>query len=163
MANEMHWALLVAEKILNLHNTSRTRLWYPRLSRAWLGIAPPSIIGEDQDHVMADDNHPNSFEDENRLSMAEARQGLSELVRWRENNLSTPLLPYRGSKYTGKESLQLRNIIYGLRITRLRILFASSVRAVRHSGHLQHAVKNSIGVMLLSLPSFLPKGSSGRI
>jgi len=163
MANEMHWALLVADKILDLHNTSRTRLWYPRLSRAWLGIAPPSIIGDDRDRVMADDNDPDRFEDENRLSVAEARQGLSELVRWRENNLSAPILPCRGPKYTGKEFLQLRNIIYGLRITRLRILFASSVRAVRHSGHLQHAIKNSIGVMLLSLPSFLPKGSPGRI
>ena len=158
MANEMHRALLVAGRILDLHKTSRTRLWYPRLSWAWLGIAPPTIISDDRDRVMSDDNHPERFENENRLSMAEAREGLSELVRWRESNLSAPITPSHGSKFASKESLRLRNVMYGPRITQLRLLLATCVRAVSHSSHLQHAVKNSIGVMLLSLPAFLPTG-----
>jgi hypothetical protein len=165
MANEMRQALLVADNILDLHNTSRTLLWYPRLSWAWLGIAPPTIIGDDRDRVMSDDHNPECFEDENRLSMAEAREGLSELVSWRESNLSNPIPPFPSTKFpmASRESLRLRNIIYGPRITRLRLLFASCVRAVTHSSHLQHAVKNSIGVMLLSLPAFLSRGSPGGI
>jgi hypothetical protein len=163
MANEMRRALLVADKILNLHNTSQTRVWYPRLSWAWLGIAPPTVIGDDRDRVMSDDNDPERFEDENRLSVTEAREGLSELVRWREANLSKPNLPSLGSKFTSRESLQLRSIIYGPSITRLRFLFAACIRAIRHSSHLQHAVKNSIGVMLLSLPAFLSTDNPGGI
>jgi hypothetical protein len=163
MANEMRRALLVADKILNLHNTSQTRVWYPRLSWAWLGIAPPTVIGDDRDRVMSDDNDPERFEDENRLSVTEAREGLSELVRWREANLSKPNLPSLGSKFTSRESLQLRSIIYGPSITRLRFLFAACIRAIRHSSHLQHAAKNSIGVMLLSLPAFLSTESPGGI
>jgi hypothetical protein len=163
MANEMRRALLVADKILNLHNTSQTRVWYPRLSWAWLGIAPPTVIGDDRDRVMSDDNDPERFEDENRLSVTEAREGLSELVRWREANLSKPNLPSLGSKFTSRESLQLRSIIYGPSITRLRFLFAACIRAIRHSSHLQHAVKNSIGVVLLSLPAFLSTESPGGI
>lgn len=160
MANEMRRALLVADKILDLHNTSPTRVWYPRLSWAWLGIAPPTVIGDDRDRVMSDDHDPERFEDEHRLSVSEAREGLSELVGWREANLSRPSLV---SKFTSRESLQLRSFIYGPGITRLRFLFAACIRSIRHSSHLQHAVKNSIGVMLLSLPAFLSTGSPGRI
>jgi len=162
MATEMHRALLIAEKILHLHNTSSTRLWFPRLSWAWLGMAPPTIIGDDRDRVMSGDNDPQLFENENRLSMAEAREGLSELARWRDSTLSAPIFPYSSARFTSRESLRLRNIIYGPRITRLRLLFAKCVRAVTHSSHLQHAVKNSIGVMLLSLPAFMPRGSPGK-
>ena len=162
MANEMRRALLVADKILDRHNTSQTRIWYPRLSWAWLGIAPPTVIGDDRDHVMFDDHHPDRFEDEHRLSVTEAREGLSELVRWREANLSKPIPQSLASKFTSRESLQLR-IVYGPNITRLRFLFAACIRAIRHSSHLQHAVKNSIGVMLLSLPAFLPIDSPGGI
>lgn len=162
MANEMHRALLVAEKILLLHNTSRTRLWYPCLSWAWLGIAPPTIIGDDRDRVMSDDNDPQLFEDEHRMSMAEAREGLSEIARWRDSNLSSPMNLYSGTIFTSRESLRLRHIIYGPRITRLRLLFARRVRSIAHSSHLKHAIKNSIGVMLLGLPAFFPAGTPGR-
>ena len=41
MANEMRQALLVANNILDLHNTSRTHLWYPRLSWAWPSASRP--------------------------------------------------------------------------------------------------------------------------
>jgi hypothetical protein len=162
MATEMHRALLIAENILHLHNTSGTRLWFPHLSWAWLGMAPPTIIGDDRDRVMSDDNDPQLFENENRLSMAEAREGLSELARWRDSSLSAPTFPYSSAGFPSRESLRLHNIMYGPRITRLRLLFARCVRAVMHSSHLQHAVKNSIGVMLLSLPAFLPRGSPGK-
>lgn len=161
MANEMRRALGVADRILNLHNTSQTRIWYPRLSWAWLGIASPTVIGDDREHVMSDDHDPQRFEDEHRLSVSEAREGLSELVRLREANQSK--VSSLGSKFTSRESLKLRSIVYGPRITRLRFLFAACVRAIRHSSHLQHAVKNSIGVMLLSLPAFLSRGSPGGI
>ncbi|KAH9977258.1 hypothetical protein BGW80DRAFT_1435937 [Lactifluus volemus] len=119
MADEMNRAVLVADKILSLHSTSRTRLWYPRFSWAWLGVS--------------DENYSNHLEDGGGLSLAEAREGLSELVRWRE-----------------------------AKITRLRFVLAACVRAIVHSSHLQHAVKNSIGVMLLSIPAFLPVGSPGQ-
>jgi hypothetical protein len=161
MANEMRRALRVADRILDLHNTSQTRVWYPRLSWAWLGIASSTVIGDDREHVMSDDHDPVRFEDDHRLSVSEAREGLSELVRWREANLSKTSTSL-ASKFTSRESLQLRSIVYGPRMTRLRFLFAACIRAIRHSSHLQHAVKNSIGVMLLSLPAFMSRGSPGR-
>ena len=161
MAEEMHNALVVADQILLLHNTSRTRLWYPRLSLAWLGIAPPTIIDDIQ--VMPNDGDPEHFENEHNMSMAEAREGLSELARWREANSSTSL-PRPSSTRPANEKglLYIRNVIYGLRITRFRLIFAACVRGVARSSHLQHAIKNSIGVALLSLPAFLPTGSSGK-
>ncbi len=162
MANEMRRALRVADRILDLHNTSQTRVWYPRLSWAWLGIASPTVIGDDREHVRSDDHDPERFEDDHRLSVSEAREGLSELVRWREANLSRTSTSL-ASKFTSRDSLHLRSIVYGPRMTRLRFLFAACIRAIRHSSHLQHAVKNSIGVILLSLPAFMSKGSPGRI
>ncbi len=161
MANEVRRGLLVADRVLDLHRTSQTRVWYPRLSWAWLGIASSTVIGDDREHLMSDDHDPVRFEDENRLSATEAREGLSELVRWREANLSKPMSTSLSSKFASRESL--RGIIYSSRMTRLRLLFAACVRAIRHSSHLQHAFKNSIGVMLLSLPAFLPRGSAGGI
>jgi hypothetical protein len=164
MANEVRRGLLVADRVLDLHRTSQTRVWYPRLSWAWLGIASSTVIGDDREHVMSDDHDPERFEDENRLSATEAREGLSELVKWREANLSKPIISTSlGSKFASRESLRVRSIIYGTRMTRLRLLFAACVRAIRHSSHLQHALKNSFGVMLLSLPAFLPRGSAGGI
>ncbi len=163
MANEMRRALRVADRVVDLHNNSHTRVWYPRLSWAWLGLAPLTVIGDDREHVKSDDHDPVRFEDEHRLSVTEARQGLSELARWREANLSRPLPTSLGSKFASRESLRLRGIIYGPRMTRFRLLFAACIRAIRHSSHLQHAVKNSIGVMLLSLPAFLSRGSPGEV
>ncbi|KAH8983677.1 hypothetical protein EDB86DRAFT_2811253 [Lactarius hatsudake] len=154
MAEEMHNALIVVDKVLLLHSTSRTRLWYPRLSLAWLGIAPPTII--DDIHVTLDDDDPGRFEDEHNMSMAEAREGLSELARWREATwYSRPSSPEPNEIFH-------RKVIYGPRITRFRLIFATCVRGVARSSHLQHAIKNSIGVALLSLPAFLPTGSSGQ-
>ncbi|KAH9056632.1 hypothetical protein EDB87DRAFT_1675958 [Lactarius vividus] len=157
MAEEMHNALIVVDRVLLLHSTSRTRLWYPRLSLAWLGIAPPTIV--DDIHVMPDDDDPGRFEDEHNMSMAEAREGLSELARRRETISSTwysrPSGPEPNEIYYG-------NVIYGPRITRYRLIFAACIRGVARSSHLQHAIKNSIGVALLSLPAFLPTGSSGQ-
>ncbi|KAH9025176.1 hypothetical protein EDB85DRAFT_2179551 [Lactarius pseudohatsudake] len=153
MAEEMHNALIVVDRVLLLHSTSRTRLWYPRLSLAWLGIAPPTII--DYIHVTPDDD-PGRFDDEHNMSMAEAREGLSELARWRETtSYSRPSSPEPNEIY-------YRNVIYGPRITRFRLIFAACIRGVARSSHLQHAIKNSIGVALLSLPAFLPTGSSGQ-
>lgn len=111
---------------------------------------------------MSDDHDPVRFEDEHRLSVSEARQGLSELVKWREANQGKTSASL-GSVFTSRESLPLRRIVYGPSITRLRFLFAGCIRAIRHSSHLQHAVKNSIGVMLLSLPAFMSRGSPGRV
>ena len=161
MAEEMHNALVVADRILLLHNTSRTRLWYPRLSLAWLGVVAPTII--DDIHVIPNDGDPERFENEHNMSMAEAREGLSELARWREANSSTSLSRPSSSQSTNKRGLwYIRNVIYGPRITRFRLFFAACVRGVARSSHLQHAIKNSIGVALLSLPAFFPTGSSGK-
>ena len=161
MSEEMHNALVVADRILLLHNTSSTRLWYPRISLAWLGIAAPTVI--DDIHVLPHDGEQERFEDEHNMSMAEAREGLSELARWREANSSTSLSRASSCKPANEKGLlYIRNVIYGPRITRFRLIFAACVRSVARSSHLQHAIKNSIGVALLSLPAFLPIGSPGK-
>ncbi|KAI0262972.1 hypothetical protein BC834DRAFT_1027888 [Gloeopeniophorella convolvens] len=163
MADEVRNALLVADKILAQYDTSRTRLWYPRLSWAWLGAAPPTIV--DDDGTLPDYNDPERFEDEHRMSMAEAREGLSERARRREADSITlaSLMPAAKPAPAARRLLRVRDsVLPGPRVIRARLLLATLVRAIAHSSHLQHAIKNAIGVALLSLPAFLPTGSPGQ-
>ncbi|PCH39251.1 hypothetical protein WOLCODRAFT_167862 [Wolfiporia cocos MD-104 SS10] len=45
---------------------------------------------------------------------------------------------------------------------RARIRLATAHRAIVHSTHLRHAMKNAVGVALLSLPAFMSPDSTGR-
>ncbi|KAG5221512.1 Class myosin [Salix suchowensis] len=48
-------------------------------------------------------------------------------------------------------------------VLRTRLKVSRTLRAVQHSSHLRHAIKNSGGIVLLSLPAFLPTDSSGEL
>ena len=47
MAQEVRVALQVAQRFANYYETSRARLWYPRVSLAWLGVSPGPFISDD--------------------------------------------------------------------------------------------------------------------
>lgn len=54
------------------------------------------------------------------------------------------------------------NIWRDRRILQIRLCASKIIRAIQHSSHLRHALKNAFGVTLLGLPAFLPTGSAGR-
>lgn len=47
-------------------------------------------------------------------------------------------------------------------VVRMRRLLSAYYRAVRHSNHLKHAMKNAIGVAILTFPAFMPADSAGE-
>jgi hypothetical protein len=47
MAQELRVALQVAQRFAQHYETSRLRLWYPRVSLAWLGVPPGPFISDD--------------------------------------------------------------------------------------------------------------------
>ncbi|THH09172.1 hypothetical protein EW146_g8766 [Bondarzewia mesenterica] len=167
MAQEMRHALLVAEKIVNRYDNSHTRLWYPRFSWAWLGVAPPQIMLED---LPIESGDPDYEEPESHLSMAEAREGLAERALSDGSGTDITLTPtVLSTVFPPTHYLNLFNLpvlisrLWTLRpVLRARLALSKVLRSVQHSSHLQHAIKNAIGVALLSLPAFFPVGSRGQ-
>lgn len=45
---------------------------------------------------------------------------------------------------------------------RIRLRISKALKSIKHSSHLRHALKNTVGVALLSIPAFLPPDSKGR-
>ncbi|KAI0047054.1 hypothetical protein FA95DRAFT_1493111 [Auriscalpium vulgare] len=161
MAHEMHSALTVLNMIILTHRTSTTRLWHPRFSLAWLGLALPTVIVDDR---AATNDVPELFESESHISMAEVRQGLAE-----RKEVQVDAQTLASDKEKVKEySVVHRSVLYvrprwnGRRVLRARLALATVLRSIVHSTHLKHAIKNGIGVGLLCLPAFLPAGSSGQ-
>jgi hypothetical protein len=96
------------------------------------------------------------------LSQGETHQGIAE---------QTPSSPSSDADITGGwrgvQSLPeiLTRLVHGIWANRFmlrrRLYLSKSVRSIRHSQHLRYATKYSISVALLSLPAFLPAGSTG--
>jgi transcriptional regulator of aromatic amino acid metabolism len=111
---------------------------------------------------------------ENDLSATEAQQGLEEhesnTQGYLENTQEHVFI--EAVKYSGEKRRQgfglsaipfwIRRIWASQSLMRLRLATSKFTRAVRHSSHLRHALKNAVGVAMLSLPAFLPKGSTGE-
>lgn len=47
MAGELQIAFDVAERSLKDHERSSTRIWFPRISMAWLGLPLRSVVTEE--------------------------------------------------------------------------------------------------------------------
>lgn len=163
MAHEMHQSLQISHNIAYLHETSNHRLWYPHFSLAWFGVAPRTFILDERDGVFAAD-----IPDINTsLSAGETKQGLDEQAADVPDNhasLSTPIIqriPWIGKKSSYSFHLVIPRLWRFRAVLRLRLGLSKVIRAIQHSSHLRHALKNAVGVALLSFPAFLPIGSSG--
>ena len=99
---------------------------------------------------------------ESNLTVEEAREGVEEY---------TFSAPDEDAKSEGGSTLNkvvrsnpiavIRNIWRSARVVEIRVLLSNWERAIHHSPHLQHALKNAAGVALLSLPVFLSPESLG--
>ncbi|KZT66828.1 hypothetical protein DAEQUDRAFT_729793 [Daedalea quercina L-15889] len=186
MAQEMRTALQVADRMYVQYEESRVRLWYPRISLAWLGVAQRNYISDSGDAAVQIQaaapktgwETPN--DGEANLTLAETAEGLIE----RGYSLGSPVLgnsrlpgglsfSILGAKERAGKGrkrwafLSLPDFVAWLWsqswVLRLRLRLARGYRSVTHSQHLRHATKNAIGVAVLSLPAFLPSNNSARV
>ncbi|TFK82012.1 hypothetical protein K466DRAFT_531014, partial [Polyporus arcularius HHB13444] len=191
MAQEMGRALKVAHQVATLYEESSTRLWYPHISLQWLGVPPGPFISDDSgdlvytsDGTIGGDLQTVVGADE-RLTMTEARQGLAEraytftLVHGRPvpaGGLATRYRMYAAASVS-KMSLRLNGakvwswkfwrgcigLIWSSEASiRARLWLANWHRALAHSSHWRHGLKNAIGVAVLTFPAFMPADSDGR-
>lgn len=167
MAQEVKHALQIAHNIACLYECSNHRLWYPRFSLAWLGVAPQAFILDERNGTAAADI-PNV---DTSLSAEEVRQGIDEqygVANIPNNNLSLSIpiaerIPRVGRTSSLHRALRMiPNIWRDRRILHIRLCASKIIRAIQHSSHLRHALKNAFGVTLLGLPAFLPTGSAGQ-
>ena len=143
--------------MITLYETSNYRVWYPRISMAWLGLPPRSLMFDEQEAIPVE-QRPH----ETNLTVEEAREGVEEYNR---------PIPDEDTKSEGGSTLKkvsqanpgvvIQRVWRSARVVRIRLRLSGWERAIHHSPHLQHAFKNAAGVALLSLPAFLPPESSG--
>jgi len=157
MGTEVQKALQVCTCMITLYESSSYRVWHPRISMAWLGLPPRSLMFDEQEAIPVE-HRPH----ETNLTVEEAREGVEEYNR---------PIPDEDTKSEGGSTLKkvsranpgvvIQRIWRSARVVRIRLRLSGWERAIHHSPHLQHAFKNAAGVALLSLPAFLPPGSSG--
>ncbi|KAF9002047.1 hypothetical protein BDQ17DRAFT_1357989 [Cyathus striatus] len=156
IAHEMQHALNITGDIIDTYNQSALRLWYPHFSLAWLGVAPSTIL-VDEDGSFLDEEI--SDVGTTSLSTQEVIQGIAEHA--------SPTAAKR-PKLVGKlmSAAWWRSLVYILwnhpRVLTFRLALSRAFRAINHSPHLRHAFKNAAGVTILAIPAFLSPGSQGR-
>ncbi|KAG9087296.1 hypothetical protein FS749_003021 [Ceratobasidium sp. UAMH 11750] len=146
MFSELIRALTLIHAILEIRRTSRPSLFFLRLSWLWLGISPRALVAEeDGPSPSALDDVPEP--DADVLSVEGANAVLL--------GVNTPM-----SRRSGR--FLLKRMWYAPFILRLRIWLSRMIWSVRHSKHVQHAIKNALGVGLLVIPAVLPASSAGE-
>jgi hypothetical protein len=167
MAYDTSHLLQVAQKIAAHHEASPLRFWPPRLTLQWLGVAPRTFIMDEHGTHVAD-----VIEEETTLSAEEVRQGMASVDQQDEKICQeVSYLPTLRTIHIGPQ-LSLRSLprclLWTLRrfwnhpvTLRLRLGASKIIRNTQHSSHLRHALKNAIGVAMLSFPAFLPSNSAG--
>ncbi|KAG2149189.1 hypothetical protein DEU56DRAFT_970914 [Suillus clintonianus] len=170
MAYDTSHILHVAQNIAAHHEASRLRFWLPQLTWQWLGVAPRTFIMEDYGAPIAHD----AFEaPDTTLSDEEVRQGIAFVDRQDESKsrevsyahaikriFAGPHLSLKAFRSLSSAPQRLWN--YPV-LLRLRLGTSKIIRNMQHSTHLQHAMKNAIGVAMLSFPAFLPSNSAGYL
>jgi hypothetical protein len=168
MAYDTSHLLQVAQRIAAHHEASPLRLWPPRLTWQWLGVAPRTFIMDEYGVHVAQD----VIEAETTLSPEEVQQGMASVDKQDEKmgqEVSDPLALRRIP--TGPQ-FSLRSLPRCLLWTLqrfwnhpmtlwLRLGTSKIIQKTQHSSHLRHAVKNATGVAILSTPAFLPSNSAG--
>lgn len=157
MGTEVHKALQVCTRMIALYESSAYRVWHPRISIAWLGLPPRSLMFDEQEVIPVEDR-----QHESNLTVEEAREGVEE-YRF--------TIPEEDAKSESGSTLKkvaranpvavIQHIWRSARVVEIRLRLSGWERAVHHSPHLKHAFKNAAGVALLSLPAFLSPETSG--
>lgn len=159
MANSMRHTIHIVEDVVSFYETSPIRLYYPRFTAAWLGVAPASIIHEDGEQVTDQADTPvymNMSETLENLTIQNIDEDDEDLPRKKRIVASGHPLSYRWW------SSLLRSAWNQRATMRYRLIFSEVLRSLLHSSHVKHALKNALGVALLSIPAFLANGSPGR-
>ncbi|EKM55792.1 uncharacterized protein PHACADRAFT_184561 [Phanerochaete carnosa HHB-10118-sp] len=179
MAQEILVALQVAQRFTTSYENSRPRLWYPRVSLAWLGVPPGPFISDDpnaQSTLLTADDSAVAPVTYNKHIAPEWKQGLREHacgVDVRRSAIKTARM--RGTRKDSddrdpkhSERGRFRNVAHWIhyawsntKTLRLRLRLWKVLKATQRSSHLRHALKNASGVALLSLAAFLPKRTGG--
>ncbi|KAL1743278.1 hypothetical protein HDZ31DRAFT_41293 [Schizophyllum fasciatum] len=158
MAHSMRHTISIVDDLVASYEDSPIRLYYPRFTAAWLGVAPASIIHEEGEQVTEQSDNP-------------AYTGVNDTLETLENQNSdddtlqekgkAPAIRAHPLSYAWWSSVL--QFAWNLRTTlRYRLLLSRILRSLLHSSHVKHALKNAAGVALLSIPAFLPNESPGR-
>ncbi|KAG8691597.1 hypothetical protein FRC08_010124, partial [Ceratobasidium sp. 394] len=145
MSSELIRALTLIHAILEIHRTSRPRLFFLRPSWLWLGMSPRALVAEeDGPSPPAPDDAPGP--DADVLSVEEANA----------------VLPGVNSPTSRRRRFSFKRAWHAPFTLRLRIRLSRMIWSVRHSKHVKHAIKNALGVGLLVIPAVLPASSAGK-
>ncbi|CAE6417908.1 unnamed protein product [Rhizoctonia solani] len=148
ISSELVRALTLAHGILNIHHaTSHPHIFFLRPSWFWLGMSPQTVVAEEESPAPPGpstefDADPNA----DTLSVNEARTVL----------LPTPTTATSTQKWSAAGVMRTPIAL------RTRIALSHWLWRAKHSKHVQHALKNALGIALLMIPAVLPASSSGK-
>jgi hypothetical protein len=159
MAHETRHGLDVAFDILCLYEVSTHRLWLPRLSRAWLGGGPATIVLEER----------GTLEPQQDLKPSLASPGITGTLPAplemgyppRTSRGQTSFVRTSRSSGTPTKASFTSGLWDSPRMLRLRLGLVTLTTKIVESPHLQHAIKCAAGVTLLGLAAFLPPDHKG--
>ncbi|CUA71591.1 hypothetical protein RSOLAG22IIIB_09680 [Rhizoctonia solani] len=142
ISSELIRALTLAHGILTIHHTtSHPHIFFLRPSWFWLGMSPRTVVAEEDSPTPPGpaaelDADPGS----DTLSINEARTIL----------LPTPTTATPSPKWSAAKVMRTPIALRG------RIALSNWLWRAKHSKHVQHALKNALGVALLLIPAVLP-------
>jgi hypothetical protein len=138
------------------------------VTRHWFGMPHEVIVDERMEYL----EDPVPFLADRKLSNSEVQQGLRE-QRESLSTANTGAVNERNifrMRYArqyppgyGPWSFSVYRLWNSEWVLCARLALAPILRSITHSKHLQHALKNAIGVALLSMAGFYPVGSSGTL
>ncbi|KAF8652680.1 hypothetical protein AX16_004186 [Volvariella volvacea WC 439] len=159
MARELLYVLDICTDVIQASESSRLRLWFPRLTLAWLGATPSTIVLEERGIFLEDVPQIGTRMTQEEELQAVVERGYSTL-RCEE----TPPMDLDGRLFSPIWFLSLFVYLWNhSRIMRMRLALSRFLKDVQGSSHLHHALKNAFGVGLLSIPAFLPLDSSAQL
>ncbi|KAH7318023.1 hypothetical protein B0J17DRAFT_686599 [Rhizoctonia solani] len=148
ISSELIRALTLAHGILAIQNTtSHPHIFFLRPSWFWLGMSPRTVVAEED--APAPPGPPAELDAElsaDTLSVNEARSVL----------LPTPTTTTPVRKWSAVRVMRTPIAL------RTRIALSNWLWRAKHSKHVQHALKNALGIALLLIPAVLPASSSGK-
>ncbi|KAF8321813.1 hypothetical protein DL93DRAFT_1473180 [Clavulina sp. PMI_390] len=188
LAADLNTALRVGKRIATkLATVRRRRLWFPKLSREWFRSHPTVAAYDRGDFDLEqfeEDDPKRSTEVEQVEGIAEEEEDLDDTtppvsalpISLSQGSSAGQLSAHSSADLPQQKSITLLERFRRLRQSsyrRVRRIWASlimprrtlskAIYRVKHSRHLQYALKNAFGIALLSLPAFLPLNQGGQL
>lgn len=158
MSRELQYAIEICFDAIKSFEESSLRLWYPRLTLAWLGVTPSTIISDERGGFL-DEETP---EMTTALTKEEEFQAVAERGYTTLQCEDTKPITLEGHLLSFTWFLSLLFYAWNCpRILRGRLKASRILKSLQSSPHLHHALKNALGVALLSIPAFMPIDSPG--